>query len=233
MLLFTGRARRRESVTFRGLAHYTDGMQVTMQAEHDTRMWIKRAQEGDREAFEKLFGLYRDDVEAIVRRRLGGYLRQRIEAEDVLQETFLKAMQSVQAYRERGPGSFLNWLRGIAENILLYWARQHQRTNLLRSGHAFRGSDPSPSKLARREERFDRLQQALNALSPAHREIVLLARVEGLAVKDIARRLDRSPASVKQMLWRALHKLAAGFGETESFSLPPRPLVDRREDDGA
>ncbi len=59
-------------------------------------------------------------LEASVRQRLGRRLRARIEAEGVLQETFLKALQSLPSYRDQGPDSFLRWLRGIAENLLLY-----------------------------------------------------------------------------------------------------------------
>jgi RNA polymerase sigma factor (sigma-70 family) len=71
------------------------------------------------------------------------------------------------------------------------------------------------------------LQRALESLSPDHREVILLARVEGLSMKEIAERLHRSPNAVVQLLWRALKKLRDAFGETESLHLPPRRLSEK------
>jgi RNA polymerase sigma factor (sigma-70 family) len=200
-------------------------MKVNMEPEETLRQWIGQAQAGDRDAFDRLFRRYRHQLEAAVRRRLGGYLRQVIDAEDVLQETFLKAFESIGTYRDQGPDSFLHWLRGIAENLLLYWARQHRRIRELPPDRDVAGSGTSPSRKLRREERFERLQEALSRLSPEHREVILMARVEGLPMLEIARRLERSPAAAKQLLWRAIQKLGESFGETESLHLPPRRLM--------
>ncbi len=181
---------------------------------------IRRAQAGDRRAFEILVESHRERLEAIVGRRMGRYLRGRVEVEDVLQETFLKAFESIARFEERGPDSFLHWLRGIAENLLLYWAREHHRTDQLQLLTDLPASAASPSKSLRREERFDRLERVLSGFSHEQREVILLARVEGLPMKEVAARLGRSPDAVRQLLWRALQKLRSSFGETESLSLP-------------
>ena len=78
----------------------------------------------------------------------------------------------------------------------------------------------------RRKERFDRLQEALKKLSPDHRQVILLARIEGLPMAQIAERMNRSPKAVHQLLWRALQNLRTTFGETESFRLPDLRLRD-------
>ena len=197
-------------------------MHEVMKSPTPTQEWIREAQQGNRDAFERLVDHHRGRLKAVVQRRLGGHLRQRIEVDDVVQETFLRALQSLDSFREEGSDSFFHWLRGIAENLLLYWARQHQRTSLLESGDRARTDNLSPSKHLRREERFERLEAAMSGLSPSHREVILLARIEGLSTKEVANRLNKSPEAVKQMLWRALQKLATGFGETESLHLPPR-----------
>ena len=87
----------------------------------------------------------------------------------------------------------------------------------------------------RREERLSRLQEALEALSPEHREVIRLARFEGLPLREVARRMGRSPGAVRQLLWRALQALKASFGDTESLHLPERGLEDggRPRDRGA
>ena len=147
-----------------------------MKSPTPTQEWIREAQQGNRDAFERLVDHHRGRLKAVVQRRLGGHLRQRIEVDDVVQETFLRALQSLDSFREEGSDSFFHWLRGIAENLLLYWARQHQRTNLLESGDRARTDNVSPSKHLRREERFERLEAAMSGLSPSHREVILLAR---------------------------------------------------------
>ena len=191
----------------------------------DTQSLIERAQAGDRNAFGQLIEQCRDRLEEGVRIRLGPHLRQRLEVEDVLQETFLKAFQSMPRFRPQGDGSFFNWLRGIAENLLLHHARQHQRTRKFGLAGDVADSGTSPSRGMLQEERFDRLQTALESLSPDHREVILLARVEGLSMKAIAERVHRSPNAVVQLLWRALKNLRDAFGETESFHLPSRRLL--------
>jgi RNA polymerase sigma-70 factor (ECF subfamily) len=94
------------------------------------------------------------------------------------------------------------------------------------------GSDPSQSKNLRRRERFERLKGSLAALSPDHRQVILLARVERLSIEDVARRMDRSPEATRQLLWRAMKQLKASFGETDSLHLPPLNLESRSGPDG-
>lgn len=192
-----------------------------------TQSLIERAQAGDRDAFGRLIEEHRERLEEVVRIRLGPHLRGRLEVEDVLQEAFLKAFQSVDRFHPQGHDSFFNWLRGIAENLLLHHARQHQRTKQFGLPGDVADSGTSPSRGMRQEERFERLQSALESLSRDHREVILLARVEGLAMKEIAERLQRSPNAVVQLLWRALKNLREAFGETESLHLPARRLAEK------
>ena len=68
----------------------------------------------------------------------------------------------------------------------------------------------------------------LKTLSADHREVLLLSRIEGLSIQEVAERMDRSPDAVKKLLSRALNALRAAFGETESLRLPDKRLL--RED---
>jgi DNA-directed RNA polymerase specialized sigma24 family protein len=81
----------------------------------------------------------------------------------------------------------------------------------------------------RRVERFDRLRVAVQSLSPEHRQVVLLARVDRLPIREVARRMHRSVNATTQLLWRAMQKLKASFGDTESFHLPPQCLESRSD----
>ncbi len=78
----------------------------------------------------------------------------------------------------------------------------------------------------------ERLEKALDSLSPEHKEVILLARVEGLEIKQIATRLNKSVSAVKGLLFRALKGLKDSFGDTESLHLPERTLGGGEHADG-
>ena len=206
-------------------------MRALMTESESVRELVRQAQSGERRAFEVLTGRYKGRLLRRVEFRLGTHLRGTIEAEDIVQETFLKALRSIGGFSFRGEESFFRWLAGIAENLLLDLAEQQKRKRHLRLDGDVRGSRVSPGSALQREERFERLEAALKELSPDHREVILLARVEGLPLKEVAARMGRSPNAVGQLLWRALQKLRERFGDTESFHLPPRRLGEGGLDD--
>lgn len=98
--------------------------------------------------------------------------------------------------------------------------------------HEVPQSGVTPSRCLQRHERFERLEKALENLSPDHRKVILMARIEGLPIQEIAARMERSPDAVMHLLRRALRKLKAAFGETESLRLPERALQIRGDDGG-
>ena len=193
----------------------------------DEERLIGDAQQGDRSAFDHLVQKHRERLTSFVRSRLGGGLREWVEVEDVFQEAFLRGFRSMDRFQRRGEDSFFQWLCSIAECVIRDWARQRKRRpSVPLDGDIVGSSSGSPSNSLRRDVRFNRLQEALRLLSPDHREVIQLALLEGLRIKDIAQRMDRSPDAIKQLLLRATRKLRSHFGETESLHLPPRSLDD-------
>jgi RNA polymerase sigma-70 factor (ECF subfamily) len=195
-----------------------------MESQEETHKLLVQAQEGDRKAFETLVEAHRPRLLSFVRRRLGSRLRGRTQAEDILQEALLRALGSLERFEWQGKDSFFCWLATIAEHIIQNLNRSLREPPVaLEAEHA--GSGPSPSRVLRREERFDRLKAAVASLSGDHRDVILLARIEGLPIADVARRMGRSPGAVRHLLLRALEKLRERFGEdTESLTLPARAL---------
>lgn len=206
---------------------------------------VRRAQGNDRQAFDRLAEMYRSRLRFLARSRLGQDLGQRVEVEDVLQETFMRAFESIQNFQWRSKGSFYSWLCSIAEHVLQDFARIHLHTRRKKGGKEIflatdsshhgkgdlmelaclpRAGGTSPSKAMQRNERFERLEKALNSLTKDHREVILLARVHCLPVKEIAERMGRSPDAVSMLLLRAVRQLRKLFGDTGSLSLPPRSL---------
>jgi len=186
---------------------------------------IERAQRGDRPAFDKLLAGNSGRLRAIALHVLGRG-GQGIDIEDVLQETSLRAFQRIRAFAWQGEDSFLRWLGGIAGNVIREIEKKRRRSPLIAIERDIEGRGIVASRALRREERFSRLQKAFEALSEDHREVIRLARFEGLPLREVARRMQRSPGAVRQLLWRALQALKASFGDTESFHLPERDIED-------
>lgn len=184
---------------------------------------FREAQRGHRSDFDRLALRHRDGLVAFVASRLGPAVRSQVEAEDVVQETLLKAFEGLSRIEWKGPAAFRRWLENIALHIISNISRC-RAVSMRKLTLDVAASGTSASRAMRREERFERLREALQHLSPEHRRVIQLWRLEGLPTQDIAERMGRSPGAVKQLLFRALEQLKHRFGETASLSLPARVL---------
>ena len=203
--------------------------------------WISRARQGDREAFDRLARDSEGPLRSLIDIQLGEGLRSRVEVDDLLQETFLRAFQSMRQFEGETPAAFRTWLSGIARNAVIDRARRltakkadyRREVSLAAEPASSFGGDgspdpaspsPSPSRLLRREERLDRLLGAVQTLSPDHRQVILLTLIDRLPSPEVARRMARSEKAVSMLLRRAMQALRESFGDTSSLSLP-RPLA--------
>jgi RNA polymerase sigma-70 factor, ECF subfamily len=203
-----------------GIGNSQGEMMVQMGTRDHSPELLRKAQSGDRDAFQLLVVLYQARVERLIASRLRAHHVKRVEVDDVHQETLLRSYRALKSFEWQGEESFLRWLGGIVENVVLEIARRGARNPVFQIEHDVPEERASPSRAMRRVERSARLQGALKRLSAEHREVIVLARIDGLAFEEIARRMDRSPQAVKQLLWRALKKLKETFGDTESLNLP-------------
>ena len=196
-----------------------------------THLLVESAKAGKRSAFDELAERYRDRLECFIRSRLGARMAEVESLEDIQQETWLRAFQSIERFQWQGEESFVHWLGTIAENVMRSLARREQRNpvnlmsdSALDAAHA--RADDSQSRQLRKKERFHRLQQALRTLDPDSRRVVFLSRIEGLPIKEVAKRINRTPNATSILLYRAFVKLRSSFGDTESLSLPSQTLED-------
>lgn len=194
-----------------------------MQQNEPMESLVDRTQRGDRRAFEQLVESSRARLQALIRARLGVRLRSVVDVEDVVQQTLFQAFRSIGGFEWQGDRSFARWLGGIAENVIRKEHRGLEQRGRVRL-ETDRSEQVSPSKALRRNERFDRLEKALESLSDDHRQVIILARVEQLRVSEIAQRMNRSETAIRNLLLRALKGLQESFGDTESLRLPPRQL---------
>ncbi len=194
-----------------------------MTTDENSRRLARQAQDGDRDAFGRLIESCRERLEAFIESRLGSALREKVDVEDVFQDTVTRGFRSIETFEWQRDDSFFHWVRGIAHHRILHLARQHFHVEREPRFEA-QTEATSPSRIMRRDERFDRLEEALKSLSPEHREVILLSRIRGLPTVEVAERMNRSQKAIYQLLWRALEKLRQSFGDTESLGLPDRRL---------
>jgi RNA polymerase sigma-70 factor (ECF subfamily) len=199
-------------------------MQSVMETEESPQNLVQRAQKGERGAFDALIRVYEEELHKHAKARVGAHLKSKVEVEDVLQDTFTRAWKSIASFQWTGEGAFIAWLKGIAEHVILKLVSRHGRDRLIYREEDRSSDDPTPSKNLRRGERFDRLEEALQRLSPDYHEAVRLVRFQGLRIKEAAERMNRTPKAVMHLVSHGLKKLRESMGDTESLHLPPRSL---------
>jgi len=184
---------------------------------------VRRAKAGDLDAFEALTTRYEQRVYSLAMRML----RQEQDAEDVTQQTFLSALESLQGFR--GEASFSTWLLRIASHAALKVIRKRKGLDMVSLEEATEPADysdaiphpefiadwrQSPEKLAQTREIQRLLDEALARLDEKHRLVFLLRDVEGLSVKETAETLGLSEANTKVRLLRARLQLREQLTKT-------------------
>lgn len=169
--------------------------------------WIRACQAGDLSGLEALYEHYHRQLYAY----LFAMLRSPHAAEDVTQDIFVKLHLQIASYRFQSP--FHHWLFRLARNQAIDHLRREKvrsATSLdaepmdgtaLKERIAAKGRDAAGDAL--REERAEAVRQAVQALPPSFREVVVLREWEDLAYEEIAERLDLSVGTVKSRLFRA------------------------------
>lgn len=202
---------------------------MTHYSSSDPDMLLKRARDGD--GLGDLLEVYRNYLKVLARLQIGRRLRGKVDDSDVVQEAFVQAQQTFQRFRGTTEREFLNWLRQVLSHVMAKLVRRFYGTErrdlrleremdeqLNRSSVAMDRAlvDPhtSPSHQAVRREQAVLLADALEQLPDDYREVIELHHLEDLTFPEIARRMDRTIDSVKNLWLRALARLRRLAGET-------------------
>ncbi len=136
------------------------------------------------------------------------------DAEDVVQETFLRAYRQLARFDERA--SFGTWLYRIAANYALDLVRARNRRNERAPAFEDFGEDavelarseaPTPDRLAQSGQMREHLAAAMEELSAAERTAFVLRHFEGMSIEDVSRALGCHPGAAKHSVFRAVQKL--------------------------
>lgn len=177
----------------------------------------ERGRGGDAAALAELLQRYLPQLHAFVRLRLGGVLRARESSLDVVQSVCRELLAASPKFEFRGEDRFRGWLFTAALHKLTDKRRFHgRRKRAVRREHGADDADDllsaasylTPSVDAIGRETATHLHAALAALSEEHREVITMARVVRLPHQVIAEVLGRSEPAVRQLLARALVRLA-------------------------
>jgi RNA polymerase sigma factor (sigma-70 family) len=174
----------------------------------DDSYWVKAASMGDRDAFTFLYQRHSRRVFSVLWRLCGGHQGR---AEDLLQESFIKAWQALPNFRFES--AFSSWLHRLAVNTALMELRS-------RKGHQDLETDDSQladiksNDGSHRQTRLQMDLEAAVALLPERaRAVLVLFDVEGWSHEDIAQELNMAVGSSKAQLHRARNLLRKHLGD--------------------
>ncbi len=162
-------------------------------------------QDEQREKEDKLAGLYDEYFDRIAR-YIYARLGDRHEAEDLAGDVFLKALESLKSYKERGI-PMQAWLFRIAHNVLVDRLRKKGRMATVPIDDVSIAAGEDPAVTAERSIEIERVNEAMQKLTPEQREVVRLRFFSGLSSKEVGAILQKSDGAVREMQSASLKKL--------------------------
>ena len=186
-------------------------------------MLIERLRSGDSAAMTEFYNIYRSRLYTLV---LAQVDQNQAVAEDIVQETFLAALGSLDKFR--GDSQLYTWLRSIAFHKLNdYYRRQVKQPKAQESSPDFdamkqleqTGNDePETIAVMESEEVRQSVQHALEQLPQNYQEVLVLKYLEEMPVLEISQVMGRSPKSVEGLLSRARKAMRANLEDNNHES---------------
>lgn len=189
----------------------------------ETNALIRRAAAGDDTAWGAIVREHEPRLRTIIRLRLDPRLNGVIDPSDVLQETYKVVLKRLADYAEGPKHPFFLWLRYVAGDQLARAHRRHLGTKKRRPNGRLEpipdassvnmagllvGRENAPVDVAIREERRQRVVQALDALTADDREVLVLRHFEQLTALEAATLLHITEAAARKRYLRALERIS-------------------------
>lgn len=183
---------------------------------------LQRAKDGNQAAFGELVTLYEKKVYALTLRMC----KHPEDAAEASQEAFLAAWQGLKFFR--GDASFSTWLYRLASNACVDLLRRESRHRTA-AGPSLNDEEvyldvadsaPSPHTIAESNELKQQIEEGLRALSPEHREVLVLREIHQLSYDEIAQTLSLDSGTVKSRISRGRKQLRNFLLKSGNFSPP-------------
>lgn len=175
----------------------------------DLEQWLSQAQKGDKDAFSKIYRMFS--------RRIFRYcflnLHDHDLAQDISQETFIKAWKNLPSFSHFAGGSFQAYLFKIAKNSIIDFSRKKKETSL--EGAMEIEANEKPDENLVREETSKKVWEALSLLKEEEKQIVILRYFEELSFTEISKVLGIREGALRVKIHRVLKKMKEVLEETE------------------
>lgn len=194
---------------------------------------LARAVTGDEGALCLLLEQVGVQLHAELENRIGARYRGLVDADDIVQVTFLEAFLRIRSFAPREPGSFVNWLRRISDNNLRDAIRELEREKrpppknriaAVASDESYAdffgrmaGTATTISRAAGRNELKGLIDTAMQRLPRDYEQVLRLYELEGLSAPEVAEQMGRSHGAVRMLLARARDCLAELLGSESKF----------------
>ena len=184
----------------------TTGNDVEGKSESDL---IALACQGNAEAFGQLYNKYIDQIYNYIYFRTSNGK----DAEDICSRVFLRALNHVERYEDRGY-PFSAWLYRIAHNLVVNWYRDSDRNEEI----SLLDQYPPPTIDGSVEEKIEKIDETekllgiIGGLPDDRKELLILKHVEGLTNFEIGQIMDRTEGAIKALYHRTLESLRDDYG---------------------
>ena len=189
----------------------------------DTRKLLALAKDGDQAAFEEIFRRHRAKLKRAIALRMDRRVAARVDASDVVQDTYLEAFKRLPKYLEKESMPFYLWLSWIAHDKVLMLHRRHLGADKRAVTHEvpllppndsvtivsviIPGNEPSPSQALRQRELAEQLRRALGRLDSDERDLIFWRHFEKLSAREIAQFLNITEDAARKRYYRSVERL--------------------------
>jgi RNA polymerase sigma-70 factor (ECF subfamily) len=198
---------------------------------------VERLRNGDKQALSELFDMNRERLRRMIELRLDARLNGRVSCSDVLQDTYIDALQRLQHFFKKPDMPFHVWLRLVASQRLVDVHRQHLGAQMRDAGcevhledtvlpqvssctmaKCFAAQLESPSRLAMKKELLSQVEHAFNNMDPLDREVLALRHFEEMTNDEVAAFLGLQKSAASNRYVRALGRLKEELAGIQGWS---------------
>lgn len=193
---------------------------------------LLQAKKGERQAIGQLLEHFRSYLKLIASHEIGSKLGAKLDASDVVQDTFLDAHRYFENFQGESVTQFTAWLRSVMAGVMANYMRRYLGTkardirlekqlaadldnSAAMLSELLVASTSSPSQNIMRDEQTVQLAKAMSNLSADYQSVLTLRHIEGLTFPQIATRLNRTVDSVEKLWLRAVVQLRKSFSPQE------------------
>lgn len=187
-------------------------MQRSISAEAEVSTLIERSSRGDRQAFGKLY-----EKHALRVFRHAYFLTgDPVLAEDLTAQTFLKALEAIPRYEQRGV-PFIAWLLRIAGNLTINYKKAQKNGHHAQLPESLEDDDRfiSPEKTCEAKSNGERIWRFVRKLPNEQRQVIVMRFIDDLPYQEVAQVLGKSVGAVRVIQFRALANLRNMVQEDE------------------